>query len=219
MGKTGPKAEGKVSIKWSGDFAYAIGLITSDGCLSPSGRHIIFVSKDEEQLQNFTNALNIEVNTTFSYPRANKIRRIQFGDVLFYRFLLSIGLMPNKSKVLGAIAIPEDIFFDFLRGVFDGDGSIHSYMDKRWRSSYMFYTIFSSASPDFILWLQETIEYHLHIKGHVTSAKGKSTLQLKYAKKESLLLLKKMYSNKNGICLMRKRLKIMKILRIVGESL
>ena len=156
MGKRGPKPKGKVKIKWSHNFAYAIGLLVTDGCLSPDGRHIIFVSKDKEQLQNFTRALNIQVivsKTRSGY--ANKtITRIQFGDVLFYRFLLAIGLMPNKTKIIGAIVIPPRYFFDFLRGHFDGDGSFYSYWDKRWRSSFMHYLQFISASRNHILWMK-----------------------------------------------------------------
>ena len=35
-------------MQWNHDFAYAIGLITTDGNLSPDGRHINLTSKDEE---------------------------------------------------------------------------------------------------------------------------------------------------------------------------
>jgi hypothetical protein len=49
--------------------------------------------------------------------------RVQFGDVTFYNFLLTIGLMPHKSKILTSIAVPKEYFFDFLRGHFDGDGT------------------------------------------------------------------------------------------------
>jgi hypothetical protein len=31
MGKMGPKPKGKVKIKWSANFAYAIGLLTTSG--------------------------------------------------------------------------------------------------------------------------------------------------------------------------------------------
>lgn len=53
MGKRGPKQKGKVKIEWSADFAYAIGLLASDGCLYNDERHINFTSKDIEQINNF----------------------------------------------------------------------------------------------------------------------------------------------------------------------
>lgn len=46
------KPKGKVKIEWNENFAYAIGLIVTDGSLSIDGRHINFTSKDLEQIQN-----------------------------------------------------------------------------------------------------------------------------------------------------------------------
>lgn len=220
MGKRGPKPEGKVKITWSPNFAYAIGLLVSDGCLSPSGRHIVMTSTDKDQLQNYMRALDIKVRIGRVENIYNGALRVQFGDVLFYRFLMSIGLMPNKSKVIGEIKIPEEYFFDFLRGSFDGDGCTYSYWDKRWRSSFMFYTTFVSASKPHVDWLQKVISDKLGIHGHMTHGGARGVLhQLKYAKTESLKLLHKMYERKNCIYLRRKRLKIDKMLRIVGERL
>ena len=51
------KPKGKVKIEWSPDFAYAIGLITTDGNLSPDGRHVNFTSKDLELIKNFHRGL------------------------------------------------------------------------------------------------------------------------------------------------------------------
>jgi len=218
MGKRGPKPKGKVKIQWSPNFAYAIGLIVSDGNLSPDGRHIVFVSKDKDQLLNFMSALKIQVAIGDVVSIGNLVKRVQFGDVLFYKFLLEIGLMPNKSKVLGEIKVPAKYFFDFLRGSFDGDGCTYSYFDPRWRSSFMFYTTFVSASEKHILWIQEEICKRLKIRGHITGGK-KTVFQLKYAKTDSLKLLRKMYRGRNVMHLRRKRLKVEQMLRIVGESL
>jgi hypothetical protein len=220
MGKRGPKPKGKVRIEWSANFAYAIGLLVSDGNLSPDGRHITFVSKDVGQIENFVKALsiNVMVGSSQSGYTANKAFRVQFGDVQFYDFLLSIGLMPNKSKIIGKVEIPPEYFLSFLRGVFDGDGSTHSYYDPRFKSSFMFYTIFSSASNDFIFWLQKEIFTHLSISGHITG-KVDTIFQLKYAKADSMILLRALYPNNRIICLPRKRLKIKEMLRIIGQRL
>lgn len=221
MGKRGPKPKGKVKIKWSSNFAYAIGLLASDGCLSSNGRHIFFVSKDKEQILNFMKALDIQValgNTRSGYS-GRKTARVQFSDVLFHKFLLSIGLMPNKSKIVGAIEIPSRYFFDFLRGSFDGDGSFYSYWDPRWKSSFMFYTSFVSASKKHILWIQEQIFKQLKINGHITKDGRGITHQLKYAKSDSLRVLRKMYTDRRTIHLSRKRLKIERALGTVGVSL
>jgi hypothetical protein len=148
----------------------------------------------------------------------NMAFRVQFSDVLFYDFLGSIGLMPNKSKVIGRVVVQDPYFWHFLRGAFDGDGSTYSYFDPRFKSSFMFYTIFSSASEKYIQWLQGEIFARLGILGHIT---GKSTtiFQLKYAKADSLVLLRAMYPDRHVLCLSRKRLKIKETLRIIGQRL
>jgi hypothetical protein len=221
MGKVGAKPQGKVKIKWSPEFAYGIGLMTTDGNLSKDGRHLSFVSNDKEQIDNLKRCFGLsnKIGKHFSgHTRQNKGIHIQFGDVLFYRFLLRVGLMPNKSKALGELVIPKKYFYDFLRGHFDGDGCFYSYWDPRWRSSFMFYTTFLSASSKHIDWLQQELFERLKIKGHITRAKRNSIFCLKYAKGESMKLLPKIYRNRK-VLLSRKYLKIRQALGIIGLSL
>lgn len=224
MGTRGQRPKGKVKIKWSSNFAYAIGLLVTDGCLSKNGRHITFTSKDLEQIKNFLKALNItdiKIGQSFSESSGKKIfyNRIQFGDVLFYKFLLEIGLTPAKSKTLQQVKIPQKYFFDYLRGCFDGDGYSYSYWDKRWKSSFMVYIGFVSASKIYTHWLQAQIFENLGIMGHITSGKKKDyCYQLKYAKADSYEIFNKMYLNKNSLYLQRKKLKITRAFAIVDKQ-
>lgn len=208
------KPLGKIKIIWSPKFAYAIGLLTTDGNLSNDGRHFDFTSKDRQQLMNFMDCLGIKVKIGYktSTYTGKKITRIQFGDINFYNFLLDIGITPAKSKTISQLKIPKEHFFDFLRGHFDGDGCFYCFWDKRWHSSFMFYTVFASASKPHIEWLRNKIYENLNIKGHIN--KTRSVYYLKYAKVESLKLLPKMYYHNKVICLSRKIKKIKKILEI-----
>lgn len=222
MGKRGPKPMGKVKIKWSANFAYAVGLVVSDGCLYNDERHISLTTKDLEQAVNFQKCLgiNVKFGRKGSGSQKDKIYyHIQFGDVKFYQYLESIGITKAKSKTLGAIKIPDEYFFDFLRGTFDGDGCFYSYWDKRWRSSHMFYVEFVSASEKHILWLREQISNRLNIFGHITGDIKKGVIfQLKFAKKEALEIIKKMYYTPRVVCLSRKKLKIRKALKIEDKQ-
>ncbi len=215
------KPKNKIRIEWSSNFAYAIGLLTTDGCLSSDKRHFDFTSKDLEQILNFMKCLGIENKIGFKISGSSKKKqaRIQFGDINFYNFLLKIGLMPRKSKVLYKIKIPDRFFFDFLRGHLDGDGTFYSYWDKRWKSSFMFYLVFASASEKHIYWIREKLSKLLNIRGHITKSSKHSTYQLKYAKEESIKLFKKIYYSKVDIFLKRKYLKINRALAIVGLCL
>jgi hypothetical protein len=209
----------KLKIKWSSEFAYAIGLLTTDGNLSIDGRHISFSSKDKELVEKIKYCLNLS-NKITRKARGGEIKKkyylIQFGDVNFYHFLLKIGLMPNKSKILSQVFVPDEYFFDFLRGHFDGDGTCYSYWDPRWRSSYMYYLVFLSASKKHILWLRRKIKNLVGVRGHITGDGQNVVFQLKYAKKESNKIIQRLYYQ-NCICLERKLLKIQRILSIINQ--
>ncbi len=216
------KPQNKVKIKWSANFAYAIGLITTDGSLSIDGRHISFTSKDKELIDKFQKCLDTNLHIGMKSSGSNNIKKyyvVQIGDVIFYKFLMKIGLTPNKTMTIGEIKIPQKYFFDFLRGHLDGDGSFHSYFDPRWRSSYMFYSIFMSASKKHIDWVREEIYKKINIKGHISKSNTDSTYKLKYAKTESLKLLPKVYYHTGVVCLSRKRKKIEKALAVINITL
>ncbi|MBI5457570.1 hypothetical protein HY971_02485 [Candidatus Kaiserbacteria bacterium] len=225
MGKRGPKpgfnAKRRISQLWSPRLAYAIGLLATDGCLASKSTLIDLTSTDREQLENFNRCVDVDFRITAKKSSTTKkALRIQFRSVLFYNFLLSVGLTPSKSKTLGPIKVPDKYFFHFLRGVFDGDGCTHSYWDPRWKSSFMFYLIFASASSTFLNWLRKSIELRTGAHGHVTGpVKKNACMQLKYAKRESLQILRKMYAGPSPVYLSRKRLKIQQMLAIVGEQL
>src|SRR3989338_983895 len=187
--KPGPKPKGQVAIAWSPQFAYAIGLLTADGCLLNDGRHIDFTSKDYEQVATFKECLKLKVKIgTKLSGIGNKYNRIQFGDVLFYAFLISIGISPAKSKTISSVRVPDKYFVDFLRGYFDGDGTSYSFYDAVFPKSYRFYISFMSASPKFIHWLREKLTDMAHVKGHIGHDLKTDYIQLKYAKKEAVIL-------------------------------
>ncbi|MFH1894512.1 MAG: LAGLIDADG family homing endonuclease [Patescibacteria group bacterium] len=203
----------KVCHIWSSNFAYAVGLFTSDGCLSPDGRHLEFNSKDEKQVKNFKKCLNLFNKITKkarSDERIKKYYRVQFGDTQFYKFLESIGLSPRKSKSLRELKIPKIFFPDFLRGLFDGDGCFRVFVHPE--SQYPQLRVsFASASPKFVRWLQQEINRRLDTKGFIETAVRAESLT--YAIKDSIKLLNFMYYSPNIVCLPRKFEKVKSYLR------
>ena len=208
---------GKVRIKWSPEFSYALGLLASDGCLYNDGRHISFTSNDRSLVVTFQKVLGIEtkVGKKRSGSGGGLAYCAQFSDVLFYRWLVDFGITPHKSKTIGSLKVPKKYFFDFLRGCFDGDGSCYAYWDRRWKSSYMFYWQLCSASPVFLNWVRDTIKYLINIKGTIVESKG--VKQLRYAKKETRVLLKNIYYIDGLPHLRRKLVKLNKFL-IIDEQ-
>jgi hypothetical protein len=155
-----------IEFKWTPELAYVVGLLTTDGNLSKDGRHIAIKSSDLQLLQTFKKCLNLPNRITKTKKEGwgrKSYYRIQFGKVQFYRWLLKIGLFPNKTYTIGALQIPNKYFSDFLRGHLDGDGNITTYIDSYntyKNPKYVYtrlYTYFRSASKVHILWLKEKI--------------------------------------------------------------
>lgn len=213
--------ENKINCTWSPDLAYAVGLIVTDGCLSSLKKRITLTSKDKIQISNFKRCLGIEnkIGRVHSGSTDAMCYRVQFGDKDFYDFLCRIGLMPQKTKKLNTIKIPEKYFFDFLRGHFDGDGTFYFYWDKRWKSSFMYYMAFYSASKPHLEWIRSKLKKKLGIAGYLSETPIRSTHILRYAKAASLKITKNLYYSDKNMCLPRKRLKIIKALSIMHERI
>jgi len=199
------KEQRKVKIKWSSNFAYAIGLIASDGYLEPSGRHVMLKSIDRELITNFRTALGIKNKISKGVRGGEKIRKYFYtraGDINFYRFLNKIGLTRAKSKAIKAVGVPRAYFADFLRGIFDGDGTFYSFWDRRWPNSFAFQVSFASASYEFISWLQGKLAKFYRVKGFIR--KGDGVFNLRYVKGDSEKIFKAMYYADNILFLSRK---------------
>ena len=198
----------KKNYVWDAGIAYSVGLIASDGCLQRDGRHIDLTSKDKSQLRTFARALRKDLYIGKKFNGRNQVcYRVQFSDVSYYDFLLATGLTPDKSRTLSKLKIPDEFYINFLRGVFDGDGTTYGYIDLRWKSSFMYYTGFTSASIDFLEYIKiKNTELIGLTNGSIRKSTRASTLA--YAKKDSYKLYLAMYNNCDNLYLKRKRTKL-----------
>ncbi|MBU3942633.1 LAGLIDADG family homing endonuclease [Patescibacteria group bacterium] len=194
---------------WNNNFAYAVGLITADGCLSKDGRHVDVTSKDKEQITNFKHCLNLKNKIGRKSRDREKIKKyyhVQFGDVKLYRFLENIGLHSRKSLTIESVNIPDKFFADFLRGYFDGDGSFVTF--KHPESKHIQIRLkFACASPIFIRWLHKRITKQLENKKVIVRgfiSKGKRAECLEFGKADSIKVLNYMYYSPNVTRLSRK---------------
>lgn len=200
----------KRTYTWSPDIAYSVGLIASDGCLQKDGRHIDLTSVDIDQLENFIRAIGRDLRITDKGNKPNRLPafRVQFSDVAYYDFLLQAGLTPTKSKTINELHIPDECYADFLRGLFDGDGSCYAYTDKRWKSSYMFYITFTAASPNFLRYIQQSNNRLFNVSLGSLRTSGRAYI-LSYAKADARKLFSAMYYQKDLPRLNRKYTKLL----------
>jgi len=175
--------------------------------LSKIRKRIQIKSADIELFENFKKALKLKrkIGITKS-PKGKNHYYIMFSDKDFYNFLISIGIYPKKSHTIKALNIPENLFCDFLRGLFDGDGTFYTFWDKRWPNSFGFQISFASASMEFIHWLKEKNSNLFSVKGFI--CKGKNVYNLRYVKGDTRKIFKNMYYNNCSLFLPRKRMKM-----------
>ncbi len=199
---------------WNPKIAYLAGVFASDGCLSNNGRHLNVTSKDLEMLENIREILDLKVKIM---TKANGYggfgNYVQFGDVALYDFLMTAGITPAKSKTISKVDVPDKFYGDFLRGVFDGDGTIYGYWDPRWRSSLMYYTGFISASKKFLEWLRITNQ-RLADTSLGQMKLGTRADVLAYAKTDSRKLFNLMYKDIQAPGLSRKRTKFIDFIEL-----
>ena len=199
---------------WSPDLAYVTGLFSADGCLSKDGRHLILVSKDMQIIECVAAILGRNSTTQVKLGQlGTPAYQLQFSDVALYDFLTKVGLTPAKSQTMPALSIPDLYYRDFLRGNFDGDGSIYGGWDTRWKSSFTAYTSFCSGSIQFLKWIRATNSRLANTtRASLSFASGVG--YLRYAKADSLKLFYFMYPSLKVPCLQRKLLRFIEYYEI-----
>jgi len=215
-------------LTWSAKVAYVVGLIATDGNLGRKKATITIVSKDLDLLETVRSALGL---TAAIKPHrggaGHHYHHVSWYDRSLYQWLREIGLTPAKSLTLRPLTIPDEYFVDFFRGCVDGDGSIVTYTDRSHvaRSNrYVYerlYVSIVSASYPFIEWLRATVRRLAKLHGSVTVDKrvrNGSFWRLRYAKTESLQLLRWMYYSPGIAALDRKRATAEKFLRPLGHA-
>lgn len=105
----------------------------SDGCVWQSERERVLdlTSKDLKWLEEIRDI----ISPTRPIYSTNDTHRFKFANDNMYNWLESYGCTSRKSKTLEMPKVPKAYLPDFVRGYFDGDGSVSfCYYNKRKRN-------------------------------------------------------------------------------------
>ena|SRR3989344_713281 len=211
----------RVNTEWSPNLSYAIGVMATDGNLSIDGRHLNVTSKDVDMVLTIRDIFKLDSKIGRKARGGSKEKKyyvLQFGDINFYEFLLSIGLTPRKSKTMQRLLIPDAYFIDFLRGCFDGDGTFGAFFHPESKHPQIRIRLVS-ASPAFLRWVLASIQRLYGIRGgYIYTLKDKSVSQLGFGKADSVKILQLMYYKKSLPALGRKRLIAEELLRASSRT-
>jgi predicted DNA-binding protein YlxM (UPF0122 family) len=187
---------------WSPEMAYVLGLVITDGCVSRAGDVSICI-KDRELLEKVKKVMGSEHKITPSKHQEG-LYYYHFSREKLVKDLEKLCVVPKKSLIVKFPEVPEAYLPDFIRGVFDGDGSV--FFEKRSRICPL-RTNFVSGSKDFIDGLEKCLESLGMPARTIYKQKTKNAWSYKfvYSHRDSIKLFNILYKNtQNGLFLDRK---------------
>jgi len=122
---------------WSSEMAYVLGLIYTDGNLHirkyKSGYQLgilAFAQKDKELVEKFLQLMDCDAKIRFK--KRKEFKNTTAGELYYFSIgnndiandLMQLGITPDKSLNMKFPEIPNEFIRHYIRGLFDGDGSI-----------------------------------------------------------------------------------------------
>lgn len=190
--------------------AYILGLIISDGYVDNHYK-LTFTSKDIELVEVFKRELKSEhklAKYNVFDKRTNKIYTrysLQIASKEIVNDLNKLGVYSKKSFDCNMPNIPDELFWHFLRGVFDGDGSISK--EKIKKEGALRFSIIGSENLIMILKNKFNKFGLSNTKINITkyhSDNDRLVKLLYYSFKDLLILKEKIYEDSENLRLTRK---------------
>lgn len=175
---------------WSHDMAYILGFWWADGNMSSErGRYNFSICQHVKDKYILLQILKV-IGSNHLLHRSGKRNYCHFSisSKSIYNDILSLGGLPKKSLVIGFPNIPEKYLPDFIRGYFDGDGSISIY-DKKYYSANC---SFSSGSKIMLEGLKKSLKDNYKIIGEIVWSGG--CFKLIFKMEDTIRLYQIMYN-------------------------
>ncbi|MGG3987306.1 LAGLIDADG family homing endonuclease [Bacillus smithii] len=220
--------------KWSSNMAYILGVIASDGCIKTNEykngsmikkKYELVISlkdSDKELLEKIKKEIEYKGNIYCYKSNYNtKYCTLRISSKKIINDLKNIGIHERKSLNLKMPCIPKEYELDFIRGYFDGDGSIGSQYPtnskgKRTKTQQIRFRICSGSRQ--ILEQIENIFFQHGLK-HKKVTKRRNLYEILYSTKECYKIYELLYYNPNAMCLKRKKDKFKTLIKIRNEQL
>jgi len=142
------KINEKFFSEWNNDMAYVLGFIYADGYLHHGFNFLMISQKEKGILEKIQDLM--QSNHGLKHYKHQDIYHLIIGNKKIINDLISLGLTRAKSLIIKFPNMPEQFISHFIRGYFDGDGSISR--SSSWRVSIV------TGSQNFIESIKENLE-------------------------------------------------------------
>lgn len=175
--------------------AYWLGFLYADGCVHSANNEISINITDLEHVQKFQQAIGA-INHRITeikderFKNAKTLYQFSIKDKQLHKDLIKWGCIPQKSLLLEKIPnIPRDYVSDFIRGYFDGDGSLHYLQGtNNFRISFL-------GTQPFLKDIQKELQTNVSLQH--PSAIGKAFCLQICGRKQIVRILNYLYENSN----------------------
>lgn len=183
--------------EYSEESCYWAGFLMADGNVDSKHRIRIMLKYDDiNHLEKFRDYLvsthKVSSNTT-TYNRASfEITNPHMCDMLDLNF----NIVPNKTLIADfPRSMPRNMLRHFIRGYFDGDGSICESFSNKNSITATIYATFACGSFKFIDYLFTFLKAELGVNGYLQDFNTGKKWQIKYNTNDAKKLLHYMYDN------------------------
>lgn len=172
--------------------AYWLGFLYADGCVHSNNYEISVNITDKEHIEKFKAAIkafnhNITEIQDKRFQNAKTLYQFSIKDKQLHQDLIKWGCIPQKSLLINKIPnIPRDYVSHFLRGYFDGDGSLHYLRGtNNYRISFV-------GTKDFLNDIQKELQTNVSLQSNIA---GKAYVLQIAGRKQIERILNYLYNN------------------------
>ena len=199
--------------------AYWLGLIYADGSNKVSRNVFVLGLKQEDNyiLKLLKQDLNSNVPIKIAKDKRGNgqdFYRLEIYNKQFCLDLLKQGVFENKTSILKAPILNENLVYSFIRGYFDGDGSICTVVDKN-NNKHFKDSITFTGTKEICNYIQQYLKNNLDIncstyERHPERNNNNYTISIS-GRLQVIKLCEKMYENTTIHYLNRKYKRFLKI--------
>lgn len=172
--------------------AYWLGFLYADGCVHSNNYEISINITDKEHIEKFKAAIkafnhNITEIQDKRFQNAKTLYQFSIKDKQLHQDLIKWGCIPQKSLLINKIPnIPRDYVSHFLRGYFDGDGSLHYLRGtNNYRISFV-------GTKDFLNDIQKELQTNVSLQSNIA---GKAYVLQIAGRRQIERILNYLYNN------------------------